>query len=252
MRISEFIEQCNRETSPAAVLSLMQRAAGDFGFDRYAYCALTDHGRYLPVNNPAPAPAVALNYPRSWTDHYFAHRYQAIDPVIVNAPLMEGPFLWDWMGTRYHLSPRQKAVMEEAREAKLRDGVAVPVHGPCGSICLLTFAAGDGHPDAVRFLPRLTVLSMQFHLAYSEIARAEGDLRLPDLSPRERECLQWLAKGKSRWEVGQILHISENTVRFHVKSALKKLDANSQTLAIVKALRYRLIALTNSENYPIG
>lgn len=251
MRISEFIEQCNREKSPGGILSLMQRAASDLGFDRYAYCALTNHDRYLPGNKPAPA--VALNYPSAWTDYYFSHRYQTIDPVIVNAPFMEGPFLWERIGERCRLSRRQQEVMNQAREARLRDGIGVPLHGPLGSVCLLTFAAGDAHPDAAVFLPALGALSAQFHLAYSEIARAEVPPRsIPDLSDRERECLQWLATGKTRWEVGQILHISENTVRFHVKNAFRKLDTSNRTLAILKALRYKLIALSDIKNHPIG
>jgi LuxR family quorum-sensing system transcriptional regulator CciR len=251
MRISEFIEQCNREESPEGVLSLMQRAVGDIGFDRYAYCALTGHDRYLPGNKPAPA--IALNFPTSWTDYYFERRYQTIDPVIVNAPRIERPFLWDSMSTRYRLTRGQTSVMNQAREARLRDGVGVPLHGPFGSVCLLTFAAGDGHPDAKAFLANLAILSAQFHLAYSEIARADVDPpAIPELTERERECLKWLANGKSRWEISQILRLSENTIRFHVKNAFRKLDANNRVLAVVKAVRYRLIPLWDNENYPIG
>jgi LuxR family quorum-sensing system transcriptional regulator CciR len=143
--------------------------------------------------------------------------------------------------------------MNQAREARLRDGVGVPLHGPFGSVCLLTFAAGDGHPDAKAFLAKLAILSAQFHLAYSEIARADVDPpAVPELSERERECLQWLAAGRSRAEVGEILHLSENTVRFHVKNVFRKLETNNRVLAIVKGIRYRLIPLWDNENHPIG
>lgn len=242
MQLSEFIEECNRQRSPDAVLALMRRAVGECGFDRYAYCALTDHDRYLPGNKPAPA--IALNFPTTWTDYYFERRYQTIDPVIVNAPRIEGPFLWDTVIARCSLTSSQKAVMNQAREAKLRDGVGVPLHGPFGSCCLLTFASGDGHRDARQFLGQLGLLSAQFHLAYSDIARAGNDARaVPELSPRESECLQWLATGRSRSDVGEILHLSENTVSFHVKNAFRKLETNSAILAIVKAIRFRLISL---------
>src|SRR5690606_16825308 len=250
MRISEFIERCNRETSREGILSLMQRAARDYGFDRYAYCALTDRDLYVASRQPAPA--VELNYPSTWTRHYFANGYQGIDPVIAHAPLVDRPFLWDSLGARCRLSQRQKRVMSQAREAKLRDGVAVPLHGPFGSCWLLTFAAVEGHPDAELYLPRLAVLSTQFHLAYSDIVDARPRKPVPELSRRERECLQWLAGGKSRWEIGQILRISENTVRFHVKNAFRKLEANNRIVAVVKALRYRLISLADGENHPFG
>lgn len=251
MRISEFIEQCNRQTSAEAVLSLMQRAVGEIGFDRYAYCALSGHDRYLPGNKPAPA--IALNFPTSWTDYYFEHRYQAIDPVILNAPRIDRPFLWDSVGDRYRLTRPQKVVMNQAREARLRDGVGVPLHGPFGSVCLLTFAAGDGHPDAAAFLPHLAMLSAQFHLAYGEVGRADVQRRvIPTLTARECECLQWLATGRSRPEVGDVLHLSENTVRYHLKNAFRKLETGNRVLAIVKAIRYRQIAVWDNENYPTG
>lgn len=250
MRISEFIEQSNQQTSPEAVLSLMQRAAGEIGFDRYAYCALTGHDRYLPGNKPAPA--IALNFPSCWTDYYFAHRYQTVDPVIVNAPLIDGPFLWETMGKRYRLTGRQKLVMHQAAEAKLRDGVGVPLHGPFGSVCLLTFASGDGNPDAKALLPRLNLLSAQFHLAYGEVGRADSTpTRIPSLTARERECLQWISTGRSRPEVADVLHLSESTVGYHLHNVNTKLEATNTILAVVKALRYRLISLWDDENYRI-
>lgn len=250
MRITEFIEKCNRSESPDAVLALMQRALRDIGFDRYAYCALTGHDRYLPGNKPAPA--IALNFPASWTDYYFERRYQAIDPVIVNAPRIDRPFLWDSIARRYRLTRQQKNVMNQASEAKLRDGVGVPLHGPFGSVCLLTFAAGDGHPDAKAFLPMLNMLSTQFHLAYSEVGRTDAaPAVVPVLTERERECLQWLSTGRSRAEVAEKLHLSENTVGYHIKNVHQKLEAKSTKLAIVKGIRFRLITLWDNENYPL-
>ncbi|MBO4228479.1 helix-turn-helix transcriptional regulator [Bradyrhizobium neotropicale] len=61
------------------------------------------------------------------------------------------------------------------------------------------------------------------------------------LSEREKDCLRWVAEGKSSWEIGKILQISDNTVNFHLKNAMRKLDATSRTQAIVKAMRDDLI-----------
>jgi LuxR family quorum-sensing system transcriptional regulator CciR len=62
-----------------------------------------------------------------------------------------------------------------------------------------------------------------------------------ELSDREKACLSWTASGKSSWEVGQILSISENTVVFHIKNAMRKLGAANRTLAAVKAIELGLI-----------
>jgi DNA-binding CsgD family transcriptional regulator len=63
------------------------------------------------------------------------------------------------------------------------------------------------------------------------------------LSVREHEVLQWLLGGKSNWDIGMILSISEFTVKNHVQSILRKLNANGRQHAVAKALEAGLIQL---------
>jgi LuxR family quorum-sensing system transcriptional regulator CciR len=70
------------------------------------------------------------------------------------------------------------------------------------------------------------------------------------LSEREKACLKWAACGKSSWEIGQILAISENTVLFHIKNAMKKLGVRTRTLAAVKAIQLGLIEAAVHEKLP--
>ena len=63
----------------------------------------------------------------------------------------------------------------------------------------------------------------------------------PELSERERQVLQYIANGRSNKEIGQVLYISENTVKTHVKSILTKLDAMGRTEAIAIGLQRGLI-----------
>lgn len=62
-----------------------------------------------------------------------------------------------------------------------------------------------------------------------------------DLTGREIEILQGVAKGNSNKIVADHLNISENTVKNHVKSILSKLDANDRTHAVVIALQRGII-----------
>ena len=61
------------------------------------------------------------------------------------------------------------------------------------------------------------------------------------LSEREKECLSLTALGKSSWITGQILGISKNTVNFHIKNVMKKLNTTNRTAAAIKAMRLGLI-----------
>ncbi len=66
---------------------------------------------------------------------------------------------------------------------------------------------------------------------------------VPVLSAREIECILWSARGKSSWEIGRILGRSENTVNFHIKNIMRKLDTGSRTVAVIKAVRLGIIEL---------
>jgi two-component system, NarL family, response regulator len=66
----------------------------------------------------------------------------------------------------------------------------------------------------------------------------------PDLSNRETEILQYLARGRSNKEIGLILYISEGTIKHHVKSILRKLDAIGRSEAMAIATRRGLIRVS--------
>ncbi len=61
------------------------------------------------------------------------------------------------------------------------------------------------------------------------------------LSNREKEVLNHLSNGKSYHEIGDQLHISVDTVRHHIRNIYKKLHVHSQSEAVAKAIRKRII-----------
>mgnify|MGYP000452763509 CR=1 FL=1 len=61
------------------------------------------------------------------------------------------------------------------------------------------------------------------------------------LTPREIESLRWTMDGKTAWEVGNILGISERTAVLHVNNAMHKLGCINKHQAVLKALRLGLI-----------
>ncbi|WP_140626997.1 helix-turn-helix transcriptional regulator [Methylibium rhizosphaerae] len=62
------------------------------------------------------------------------------------------------------------------------------------------------------------------------------------LSPRELEVLRWTMAGKTAWEVGAILGISEQTVVRHLGHAAQKLGCVNKVQAVARALQLGLIA----------
>jgi DNA-binding CsgD family transcriptional regulator len=56
------------------------------------------------------------------------------------------------------------------------------------------------------------------------------------LTPREQEVWQWLCLGKTNWEIAQVLHLSESTIKNHVQRILNKLNVNTRAQAVAIGL----------------
>ncbi|GAA0668900.1 helix-turn-helix transcriptional regulator [Rheinheimera tangshanensis] len=56
------------------------------------------------------------------------------------------------------------------------------------------------------------------------------------LTCREHACLVWAAKGKTSWEISQILSISERTVNFHLGNCIRKTNSCNRQQAISKCV----------------
>jgi DNA-binding NarL/FixJ family response regulator len=87
------------------------------------------------------------------------------------------------------------------------------------------------------------VLATKILEEFGRVAR-EGSAREVggDLSPREREVLELVARGNTNREVAAALHLSEHTVNFHMKNILAKLHSKNRTEAVAHAVRAGLVS----------
>lgn len=144
-------------------------------------------------------------------------------------------------------------------------GIAVAIHLPHDKHFLLGMDRSHALPQdeerIIRLLADLQLLAVHAQSAglrlldhvqtstLSENSAAGGalhsDRMFPEpaihLTTREREVLKWAMDGKSAWATGQILCLSENTVKFHIKGAMRKLHSGSRIQAVLKAIEMGLI-----------
>jgi two-component system NarL family response regulator len=66
-----------------------------------------------------------------------------------------------------------------------------------------------------------------------------------NLTPREHQVLQLVAKGLTNKEIGQAFGISDNTARNHVNSIIEKLQVSDRTEAATIAMRQGLVSMTD-------
>jgi DNA-binding NarL/FixJ family response regulator len=81
----------------------------------------------------------------------------------------------------------------------------------------------------------------------SQVDEVPGTVFSP-LTPREVEILDCVAHGNSNKEIARLLNISDQTVKNHITSILRKLAVNDRTQAVIYALRHGWIKLTEETN----
>lgn len=74
--------------------------------------------------------------------------------------------------------------------------------------------------------------------------RSETEGFIAPLTPREMQILNYIAQGYLNKQIAAELDISEQTIKNHVTSILRKLNANARTEAVVVAIKQGLITLT--------
>ncbi|MDX8449871.1 autoinducer binding domain-containing protein [Mesorhizobium captivum] len=203
-------------------------AAGAFDIPAFAYLSL--------VSDRVTKPRLISNYHSGWTSHYLRRQYEKIDPVIEWARCSECPFQWGPGFGHAGISTRQQQLFDEAAEFGICCGLTIPLVDRRGGVAAMTFAADRLDPTFLRtaeqYEQALEIMAMCFHISVRR--KLSGGLAVDGvlLTPREYECLQWTARGKSAWEIGCILGIKERTAAFHLDNAKKKLGVRTKTQAV--------------------
>ena len=182
----------------------------------------------------------ATGFPDTWDEEYHARGYRYLDPVLAAARTAGRPFLWSEVGSIIRLTPEQRTYVEAARAAGLGEGLAIPVHGPCGRDGYVGVGPGSddyafGAVETVSFHHAAQL----FHLRYCQlVAEAAPTVRL---SKREAEIVSWMAAGKSNQSIADILSIARGTVDTYVVRLFRKLEANDRVTASLRAASLGLI-----------
>lgn len=100
------------------------------------------------------------------------------------------------------------------------------------------------HPINESLTSRPKVAEQVLH-NFQELSSARGaEVFIAPVTPREREILTYMAQGYLNKQIAFALKISEQTVKNHVTSILRKLNANARTQAVVEAIRQGLVSIT--------
>ncbi len=236
----DFIEELETSKDEVAMSAALSRAVADCDLPRFAYVRFaadaTDQGEVLPITN----------YPWEWRERYLAQRYDRIDPVLHTTFEKIIPFYWDGLGASAPLSKKQRKLFDEASDFGIRSGFTIPVHEGKPLAASLTFIAEGNIERFQKIIDshwyRIHLISIYFHAYMRELhLRTISTAQRPYLTSRETQVLQWMARGKTTYEVGKIYGITGRTAVFHLENAKRKLGVVSVRQAVVEALMYGII-----------
>jgi LuxR family transcriptional regulator, activator of conjugal transfer of Ti plasmids len=230
-----FIDDLSSAQDRENLRDAMAQAAAALDLSCFAYLSVP--------NRPGEVPRLISNYPSTWTRHYLQHHFERFDPVVIQALGHHEPFEWGLGVGSVTLSEPQRQLFEEAARHGIRYGFTIPIHDKRGPIAAVTFAADERRPQFERTISEharvLQLMAMYFH---AHARRTLGGARTIDgvsLSPREYECLEWAAQGKSAWAIGRILGISRHTAATHIENAKAKLGVRTIVQAVARLMACR-------------
>jgi DNA-binding CsgD family transcriptional regulator len=230
---ASVLQTRNREEFRSEVVRFSKK----LGFDTVSAMAVVDHGigrsEFVTVGNT----------PEDYSDAFYDAAAMRRDPVMQHCKRQSLPIIWDQ--TTY-TSQGLGDLWEEQAQFGYQTGIAMALHLPDGRHFMMGVDRDAALPSNHRELTRL-VADLQLFAVHALDAAMRVLVQplkapeVPSLTPREVEALRWTMDGKTAWELGTILGITENTAEFHLKNAVRKLGCVNKHQAVLKAIRLGLI-----------
>lgn len=168
--------------------------------------------------------------------------WSRVDPNVRRASRATRAFSWRASAPRQRATRAERTFLRDVSSLGMKAGMVAPFHRPGGRFDIIGFCTSEGAETDVELLRRAHALGLQAWARLNDLT-PENPVDAVVLTERERECLEWLKEGKTNWEIGEILDISEKTVEFHVGNLMRKFAADSRLAVVLFALRRGVIEL---------
>ena len=227
----EFYESVGDIDTRRNMHGLLSRQTEELGFEQYAFFS------FQPGKRPELICSEGLPL-----GPYLTERAFTVDPILHRAEENVTPISWNTSRWDHPLRQQEHAVLSQLRDLAIECGVSVPVHGPGLAFSVLCLSTRERLRPNMRINGEFEAALLLLGAYITSINRERTQLaEPPSLTMRQIECLSWTAQGKTAWEIGRILSISERTVRFHLGNAMTALDVISKHQAVLKAIALGLL-----------
>ena len=230
---SEVMKSRDRDEFQGELVAFTKR----LGFDTVGCTVVIDHllgqAEFITVDN----------LPRAYKESFQNPLNGRRDPVMQHCKRQSVPIIWD---QSTYVSNGAGEIWEEQAKFGMGTGIAMALHLPEGRHFLFGVERDRPVPNDAAELTRM-VADVQLFAVHAQDAAlrilmpGSAEPSLPSLTPRELETLRWTMAGKTAWEVGEVLGITERTASLHVNNATHKLGCVNKHQAVLKALRLGML-----------
>jgi len=225
----QSIDEIETTTTPDALLAAFKQSVSQFGFM---------HAGIGQLINPALAKEPLSQYavsdfPEAFTKPWFDEKLIIHDPITRYASKARNVFTWE--EAKEHSGKYGQKMLRDAQELDLMNGLGIPVVIPKMPVGLITMS--HPNPDfSSEELLKIELLSIHAYSRFLKISHILPSREKLALTDRETEVLHYVAAGRTNWEIGMILKISEETVRVHTKNIMRKLNAANRAHSVTIAI----------------
>jgi DNA-binding CsgD family transcriptional regulator len=221
----KFIERCSTASAEAAASDFLATIR-QYGFAAAACGAWTGIGKNRRHR------FFFVDWPADWLEFYNKGGWFEHDLLPAEARRRIAPFLWSDI-INGKLTAKQTALYDAGWAYGWRNVFCVPIHGPGSLQGLVTMAALQ---EFSLTSDDRAVLEIMARTVWELCRTSEAfGTYAPDrvkLSPREIECLQWAAAGKSDTDIATLVGVKPATAHFHIEQAKKRLGVKSRVEAV--------------------
>lgn len=194
----------------------------------------------LTLADVVDTPYVRTTYRDAWVARYLLRGYVKVDPIVREGLIRQMPF--DWREVEVPQSAYD-FLLEAQEHGVGPNGYSIPITDKKRRALLsLNSRKPASEWSNLVEMYRHEWLDLAFLIHRKAVFELHGEHDpIPLLGPREKECLQWSALGKTNDEIAEILGLSVHTTQRYLTSARHKLGAASTTSATALAIQLRLI-----------
>lgn len=184
-----------------------------------------------------------LTYPLNWISHYVTNFFTDIDPLFKIDYRSVNRIDWQEI---YQGKERARILRNFSEHGLGQNGITLVEHVERDLYCVLSASFDISDNDWQKFKrDHIEVMRFQANKIgeiYNQLFRI-GTRQDYAITPREAECLYWVAMGKTDDQISNLLNIGKWTVNGHLQNAKLKLDSPSRSAAVAQAIVLGIITV---------